>query len=300
MLSDQMNNPFHTQIPETNSFHTRILSTNHLHFNIYYVENLNTCEALQKIETIPNAQVLLWYIGCHGLKEEGVKFYKDKINTIINGKNNASCWLVDFTAWGSFTNLHTQITSMSKCAAQINKLNIAKIKCLSASKLFEEMKNIKHPELIEYFKTKVVIRKSLFNASENFKETMIKIGTIFNNNCCIFEQIYENDANKSYSLIQYIEGCFLINEIVRNNLNTQNEINIVFFLPNDEAKYYYDKENNFIKDVEMLIKTNWSEQLNNRIINIFFINFKYGDELYHRPYNSGKKIVKNITKEMLY
>lgn len=266
---------------------------------ISYKENLSEVELLSRIREIPNAQIIFWYIGAYGLKEDGVNFYKDKIGEILNYSNDASCWLLDFTAWGAFQNPKAKISSTHRCVDQINQFNLAKLKCISAATLFNEMQNIREEGLLTYFRNHVVSRASVGEASQQFKESGIKIGQIFDQNCPIFEQIYDTDCSKSYSIVQYVEGCFIINEIIKNIFDKQDTINLVFALPNDEAKYYQDSENNFIKDLEVFLKYNFGDRLNHKSIHVHFLNFRYGNEIYHRPYNSGKKVLKNITKDMV-
>jgi hypothetical protein len=264
-------------------------------FSVHFEEGLNETDLLEKIGKIANAQVVLWYIGAYGLKEEGVKFYKSKINQIINGPNQASCWLLDFSAWGAFSNPRVKLTSTHSCAEKINQFNMEKLKCISASTLFQEMEKINEIEKVNFFKEYVVSRKDLLDISQDFKESHIKIGEIFCKNCPIFENIYEKDTAKCYSVVQYVEGLMIIDHIIKNGIEKKEDINIVFALPNDEAKYYKDEKNNFIQDAEIVIKNTFGERIKDRNINIFFLNFRYGNKLEDRPYNSGKKTLKNLT-----
>ncbi len=102
--------------------------------------------------------------------------------------------------------------------------------------------------------------------------------------------------------MQYLEGLFLIDLLVKKQLGKQEEINIVFALPNDEAKYYQDEAESFRKDVEEFLRhQNGDIFSSGKIkINIHFLNFPYGDESSHRPYNARTKNFKRIIKSDIY
>lgn len=268
-------------------------------FSIIFEENLSEVELLNKITAIPQAHIVIWYIGSHGFKEEGIKFYKDKLQYLLNSSNTASCLLTDLTAWGAFHNPKNKITTFSRFVEQINAFNISKLKCISTSTIFQQMQNVKAPPSVQYFKNHIVNRKSFVEQSDHFKEVGAKIGKIFEENCPIFEGIYEQDAAKCYSVVQYVEGCMIVDQIVQMNIGSQSAVNIVFALPNDESKYYYDQDHHFIRDLEAILKLKFENELKTKNVNIHFLCFKYGDAPHCRPYNAGKKVVKNITKEMI-
>lgn len=261
---------------------------------VQFQEGLTHQELIERINHVANSHIFLWYIGSHGLKEAGVQFYKEKIKAILISPQTLSCNLVDFSSWGAFTNPRAKITAQHCCVEKINRFQIEKLKCIPASKIFQEIINTKQESINNYFKKRLVEMEWLFENSHSFKESTIKIRDIFNQNCPIFEGIYDLDANRCYSAVQYIEGCFLISEIVKNNLDQQHPINVVFALPNDEAKYYRGDSSSFEKDISFLLNEQFGERLDGREVTINFFNFEYGTETFHRPYNSGKKVLKNI------
>jgi len=268
-------------------------------FNVSYLENLTDHELLHAIASIANPQVLLWYIGSHGLKADGVNFYKEKISSILTASNNASCFLLDLTAWAAFYNNDAKIGTSSRCADQINSFNISKLKCIKASEIFSQICTLKNPEIIHHFRDCVTARTFVRQKSSEARETGIKVGKIFDSNCQILERLFEQDAGKCYSVVQYVEGCFLARQIIESQLEGSGDINIVFSLPNDESKYYKDENNSFKTDVEILVKNTLNNFDSKRNVNIYFFTFNYGDALYKRPYNEGKKVLKTIKENMI-
>ncbi len=90
---------------------------------------------------------------------------------------------------------------------------------------------------------------------------------------------YDYDVSKSYSVVQYLEGCLFIDEIfmhlITNNL--QKDFQIVFALPNDELNYYRDGSGSFQKDIDFLISKRCKVlNIDNVNVRIKFLAFKYG------------------------
>jgi len=203
------------------------------------------------------------------------------------------------TAWGAFHNTKAKITASSKSADAINDFHLENLKCLKSSKIFGSIQHVSSNKVINYFK-KVVTRDFLLNASKPHKETGIKVAQVFKDNYPIIDPIKDLDYAKAYSVFQYLEGCFIINEIVSKKIEEQGDINVVFALPNDESKYYQDELNSFASDIQVLLQENFGSALLDKKVNVNFLCFNYSNETWHRPYNAGKEILKKVSPKDVF
>lgn len=263
--------------------------------SIEFIEELSIEQVALEISGLSAPQVIVWYIGCYGLRKASVLFYKDfLINPVFSRNAQAAFWLVDLTAWGAFKSSRCSIQESSSCSDLIGAISCNKIKCIKSSSLFKKMQSISEKDVIEYFK-KALCKNFIHESSKTFSNRNIQIGEVFSKNCLIMADWYSHDVSKAYSVFQYFEGCLLVDEIFMQ-LNKEQliaDVQIVFALPNDESKYYKDKLNSFQKDVSFLIsKRCESIPIVNLNLQIKFLSFKYGMQLQHRPYNAPGKIFK--------
>ncbi len=235
-------------------------------------------QVINEIKLFSNPQIILWYIGCNGLRNEGAQFYKNSlIVPILMQKPEATFWLVDLTAWGAFKDSFGSINKSSSCCDAIEQFTDPRIKCIRSSVIFKRMQDLSDPELIDYFR--IALRKNfLHKPSEKFSNKNILVKDIFSDRCPVMEDWMTQDVSKAYSVFQYLEGCFLIEEIVTQMKGCQ----ITFALPNDEIKYYRDELDSFQKDVSFFLSRRCLENIE---VQIKFLAFQYGNELQHRPYN---------------
>ncbi len=243
---------------------------------------------VEEIKKLEFPQIFLWYIGISGLKQGGVDFYRDFIiSPLMEAQNHSAFWLVDLTAWGALRRSQNSITQFSSLCENIDGFSINGIKVVKTSDIFARMKNITDPIVLKYFR-RAMKRAFIKASSEDVPLTNITIRSIFGDDCPILEDLYDCDASRCYSILQYLEACLLIEKIVLQS--AQKEIQIVFALPNDEIKYYKDREGSFQKDVEFLI--NQALCCDGLIINVKFLCFRYGDNKSHRPYNAPGNVLK--------
>lgn len=262
--------------------------------NIEYLEGLETQEIVEQLEKLSSPQIIMWYIGIYGLKKQSVDFYREELIYPIFSKNpTAFFWLVDLTAWGAFKNSKVPISRFSCHATKLNERIDKRIKCIKSSDIFNKMQSIDDSILIQYFK-KALLRKFVWAVSNNAKDSQLTIRDIFNNYCPLLSDFFDCNLGKSYSMLQYLEGCLLIDEIIhflcKNKFN--DEVEISFVIPNDEIKYYQGQINYFQMDVNYLInfyKLNISFL---RKVNIKFLAFNYGNSIENRPYNAPGKVLK--------
>lgn len=262
-----------------------------------FLEQLSTEQIVSEIIQLSTPQVIIWYIGCDGLRMSGAQFYRDfLINPILKQKEDASFWLIDLTGWNGLKNRKYSFQSASSCCDAIEKFSCSKIACIKSSQIFQKIQTLDDISLINYLRK--AIRKSFVHkASINFPNKNILVRELFSNNCPVMIEWYNIDVAKAYSTLQYLEGCFLVEEIFMQLIarHSTNEFQIVFALPNDELKYYKDSFDSFQNDIGFLISKR-CEALNIKKVelHIKFLAFQYGTELQHRPYNTpGKRLKKN-------
>lgn len=264
-------------------------NSNELHINIEFIEGMSIEEAVTKISQLLSPQVIIWYVGCNGLRKVGVQFYKDFLISPTLRKNIKTVfWLVDLTAWGAFKNTACKINNFNACCNKIESFCANAIKCIKSSEVFGEIKSTSDLEIVNHFR--VALRRNFISkASRNLPKVGILVKDIFLDKGHLLSDWVHCDANQCYSVFQYLEGCFLVKYII--DRLTENEvvsdIQIVFALPNDELKYYKDNHNSFKQDVKFLLAKQCANLNIRRVcVDIKFIAFKYGVQIDHRPYNS--------------
>jgi hypothetical protein len=285
-------------INSKNSFAYLDNSEQSIEVKVEFIDGLTTQNIVSKISGVKNPQVVLWYIGIYGLKEEGMSFYKDfLISPIFNQNAGTNFWLVDLTAWGALKNEKNSISNYSKCTKRLERFLDGQIKCIKSSEFFKNIETQDNLELISYFR-KALHREFVSEYSKNFPDNGLFVKDIFyrNRNSALLFDWYEWDTSKAYSVLQYLEGCWLVEQIFSQIIeqNDSSEIQIFFVLPNDENKYYKDKDHSFEKDIRFLLSRRCKElNINNIKIKIIFLSFNYGSETSHRPYNAKGKTMKS-------
>ncbi|MFZ0564605.1 MAG: hypothetical protein WAM28_00180, partial [Chlamydiales bacterium] len=252
------------------------------HVHVEFAEESSIEQVVEKITQLPNPQIIIWYIGCYGLKQGSVQFYKDYlIGPVLSKKSQATFWLVDLTAWCAFKSPRGSIHKVSSCFDKINKLTNNQIKCISSACIFKKMQNVSDKFIINYFQI-ALCRNFIHKQSSNFPNLNIYVKEIFPSDFSLAVSLHDRDVSKSYSAFQYLEGCFLVDEIVTQlNINELvDDPQIVFALPNDELEYYRDEQHSFQKDVLFLL----SKHCNSLNLRITFLPFRYGTQAHHRPY----------------
>lgn len=270
---------------------------------IVFKENLSREGLIDEISKIPKPQVMLWYFGVDGLKKEGVNFYKKNLSKILNLSNEATCSLYDLTAWGALKNRSVEITAFNTNALSINQFQISRLACVLSCEFFGWLKKEEDPAIVSYINNVILKREFIFKGSEDYNAGEIKVGEIFQNSCPLINNILERDSIKSYSALQYIEGCYLVLRMVESQIDNA-EINLVFALPNNENDYYQDEEKSFKKDVTALLQEKFKERLKNKRVNLFFLAFKFGKTSIgrpnnKRPYTAGRENITTIAKSQV-
>ncbi len=266
--------------------------------NVIYKTKLRREQLIEAIRGCENPQVIFWYIGTYGLREQGVKYYRKDLSKILQ-TSNAECQLYDLTAWAPFSVKSSDgtVQDFNKNADLINQFAIPRIRCLKSCDYFKWLCNLNLNSKLEDLKKVLKERNFIFKASQDFPDAKRTIGDIFQKQCPLLEELYEQDCAKYYSTLQYIEGIYLIETIVQQALSQnaeQKTINLIFALPNQEANYYFDEENSFMKDVKAVLQDEYQALLKGKTVNVMFYSFMFGDGVRNRPYNAGPTNIEKL------
>jgi len=257
--------------------------------NVTFSDGLTPEHLVLNLSLLSNPQVIIWYMGCNGLRKTGVHFYRDFLISPSFEKNpSVRFWLMDLTSWGAFKNPNCSINKSNSCCEIIEKFSCDSIRCIKSANIFKKIQEISDGETVSYF-NKALRRSFIRRQSKYFQNKNIKIKDIFPNSCPLIEQWKNYDTSHADSIFQYLEGCLLVDEIVSQCITAESqEIQIVFALPIDELKYYRDKRCSFREDVQFLI----SKRCKSLRLNIRFFAFNYGFQTDQRPYNAPGKVLK--------
>ncbi len=266
--------------------------------SINFTEKLLPERAVLSIAELSSPHVILWYIGTHGLKKGCVEFYRHNlISPVLMANAEASFWLTDLTAWDAFKSSKGSINKTSSCCPIMQDFNDHRIRCLPSSKIFQRMLEIDDEYIIEHFVKVLTKISSREDSHSNHHSVGITVGEIFPKMSPIFRSLINTDVSKAYSAFQFLEGCLIVEEIVKwiATHSKSNFAEIVFALPNDELKYYRVDEDLFKSSVEILINRIWlQEGVDQFNLNLNFLAFRFGNQDEHRPYNiPGDSVKKN-------
>jgi len=267
--------------------------------SVQFCNELTTSFAVEEVASLQNPQILIWYIGCNGLKKNGVSFYKDSlIFPIMHQAINPTFWLVDLTAWAALKNSACAIDGSSHFCDEIERIGDCHLKCIRTSLIFKKMQGEIGFEISKYLK-KAIKRNFILANSASFSKNDILIKDVFKDCPPVLDDLLNFSTNEAYSSLQYLEGCLLIEEVILNCTgksspsNLTDEIQIVFLLPNDEIKYYQDSEFSFEKDLRFFLSRKLPFLSTRKLeIKVKMIPFTYGEQKADRPYNGTGEILK--------
>ncbi len=226
--------------------------------------------------------VYFWYEGSLCLPQSGAVFMKEQFfNPLYKLKGDVKLCLYSLRAWDFKRNINT-IASSTPLGEVINRINAAAIECIYSSSFFRYCTQVSaESDLYAFIRDELPKKEWLFKLSATQKKSGTTISAFFNERSSLFDCIKELDLSSAYSLMQYVEGYYLIQESVKKGLlNGQKRIEIAFVLPNDESKYYADLP----KDIEKMLQLDFGKDLIGVEVNISFQFFQYGDSITSRPY----------------
>jgi hypothetical protein len=267
---------------------------------VSYRINLRGEQLVEAIQQVENPQVIFWYIGVYGLREQGVKYYRKDLTKLLRIPT-VTCQLYDLTAWIPFTpkDGESSLQASNKNADLINQFAIPRINCLKSCDFFDWLIRMQPGQKMEKLKT-ILQRPWIYQRSKDYSESSRRLGDIFQRQCVVLEELYEQSASKCYSALQYLEGIYLVQKLVQSVLSQKSEtkeINLIFALPNDEYLYYWNEESQFAKDVEAILQEELGDTLKNKRVNVMFYTFQFGKSVSTRPYNTGQTNIEELTSK---
>jgi hypothetical protein len=239
--------------------------------------------------------VYFWYEGSQCLPQSGAVFMKEQVfDPLYKLKQDAKLCLYSLRAWDFKKNI-TTMPSSTPIGEAINRINTAAIECIYSSSFFQYcMKASKESGLYAFINDELPKKTWLFKLSETQRKSGTTISSFFKDRSSLFDCIKDLDISSAYSLMQYIEGYYLIRESVKKGLSKgEKKIEIAFVLPNDESKYYLDLP----KDIEKMLQLDFGKELTGVEINISFRFFQYGDSVISRPYIDKRRKALKVESE---
>lgn len=226
--------------------------------------------------------IYCWYEGTQGLPKRGAQFMKEEIlEPLFSLKKDVKLYLYSLRAWDFKNNINNMCISTTLGEA-INRIHQTAIECLYSSSFFRYCAQVSTDSpLYAFFNQELIKKKELIKLSAHERIIGCKVAALFDHHHSLFDCIKEWDVASAYSLMQYVEGYYLIRESVKKGLlKGQKKINVAFVLPNDEGKYYVDLP----KEIEKMLQLDFGSTLIGIDIHIIFQFFRYGDSLKARPY----------------
>lgn len=240
--------------------------------------------------------VYCWYEGPRGLPPLGAAFMMESLLAPLYAqKRDAKVWLYSLKGW-DFHKTVSQMPASTPLGEAINRINRSAVEAIYASSFFRFCE--KNENLYSFLSEALPQKKWAFELSEKKNETGIKISQLFDNRPSLFDSVADYDVSKAYSLMQYVEGYYLIRESVKKRLSCgEKKVNIVFALPNDEGKYYRDLP----EDLERMLHADFGTAFSDLEITVSFLFFEYGKSMTERPYiGKGEVKPKDIEKYLDY
>jgi len=184
--------------------------------------------------------------------------------------------LTDLGAWANLNKLSFSLTTgLNRCFSSAENLNSDSFYILKSSDFFEKLKRIDSGPVFDLLKS-MGKRDAIMSISSTFPDIDLSVEEAIGF-CPLLLEYYSEDCTKLYSLLQYYEILFLIENIIFNNPAIST---IKFILPNDEDKYYPNLpclEN----DISIFLKN----RLNfTGFLSVEILCFTYGKKISQRPY----------------
>lgn len=232
--------------------------------------------------------VYLWYEGPRGgVPESGAEFIRAEIFDKINPREDLKLYPYSLTAW-SFDKSVSDMPETTPLGTKINEISTKALECIYSTSFFRYCATPSETrEIYQYVQEALPKKRWLKDMSQTRPNKGKTVYEFFNNSGSLLDCIGHSDVNKAYSLMQYIEGYYLIQKSVKIALrNKKKEITIAFVLPNDENKYYDTRRKGLglSRDLKPMLQKDFGEALKDIDIKVSFYLFNYGDNQGLRPY----------------
>lgn len=265
---------------------------------IFFPEICSPDVAIQNIAKFAGPiDVICWYEGKNGLPAEGASFMESRILIpLLSQKTDVRISLYSLKAW-KFTawNLKASLESkIPKSQSVINRINQTAIEWIDSADFFTYCAHVKEGPLYQLVKDNLPKKAWLLNLSKKYPSNGLSIQDLFEQDTYLLDCFKDMPAARAYACMQYLEGFYLIRELVAKGIqDCKTEIQIGFLLPNDEGKYY---QNDFEEFVIQMLELEFEEALANINVKIIFSFFQYGNRVELRPYIINNQVKPTINQ----
>ena len=233
------------------------------------------CEKIQLEKA--NPQMIAWYVGESGITKNGAQFYQDSIfNKFKNIHTPHKFHLYDLVAWQGLRTKQASIAAKSKMAQHIDSLQHSNYSSIYSADFLKDIMEEEDENVIKHIQEIILKNPHLYIHSTGRRETGIKLKDVLPARS--LEPIHDLDTAHTYAALQYLEGIYLTKKLALSSPE-ECEQNIIFFLPNDEYKYYVSEQ--IENDMNILLN---GKIPSDKTINATFNCFKYGNSIHERPY----------------
>lgn len=225
--------------------------------------------------------VYTWYEGPELITQLGAQFLRDNLfEPLFNCKKDVKLWTYSLEAWNFQKNVDAMNESTPK-GVRINAINKLFVECIYSSSFFKFCTQFDQTNpLYRLINEELPIKQWLVNLSAKKDPKEISVEALLGFQPTLVDSIKTWDVAQAYSMLQYLEGYYLIREAVARGLDQgKQKIQVAFLLPNDESKYYRDLPG----DLENMLRAEFGESLRDIELKVFFRFYLYGSKN-SRPY----------------
>lgn len=226
--------------------------------------------------------IFCWFEGPSGLPKSGAEFMKNQITSpLLQRKNDLKLNLYSLIYW-DFKTLVPDMKMATRLGAAIKKVNCAAIDCFYAASFFKYcITDPTNNRIYRYLNESLPTKKWLIDPWRDRKPDDRTVSTFFANRDSLLDSMKGMDVQHAYSSLQYVEGYYLIQNVIRQKLQLQEKnIKICFVLANDEAKYYLD----YPTELRKMLDLDFGDTLNDVEVEVNFLFFDYLEDKRARTY----------------
>lgn len=242
------------------------------------------CFLVRELATAPEGtEVICWYEGTRGLPVRAAKFYEKEIFAPLYAERQDLVFtLYSLLGWEFKFSKNVNRIKPSKLSESIDRVGKGVFTCKEASSFFRRCQNPKK-ELANCVAEILSDKEYLRKLSADREPANVTVREFFDNRDNLFDCIGNEDANRAYSKMQYIEAyIFFIRSAVERALQEgKKTVNVFFALQNNEGNFYQE---GFSKDLEKMLKCDFGDQLKGMQVGVAFRFFEYGDGKDDRTY----------------
>lgn len=252
------------EIPSENNLQIQVVLQNKKCYPEEVVKTISSIEGF--------VDLYCWYEGPEVLPQSCAQFYKDKIFApLLSIKKDVKLCPYSLRGWNFTENV--DVMKDSPLGDSINKIDPLAVECFYASSFFKFCNQPQKEGLQKFFDEELIKKKWLFKISAKRTKSQKTVEEFFNSKTSIFKCINGMDVAQAYSVMQYVEGYYLVRESVENGLKTdKKKIEVIFVFQNDEYKYYKD----FSIDIAKMLTEDFGQRIDGVQINITFQFFREG------------------------